>query len=64
MDTVGYINSLPKRKNFLDQSNLKDFADDKINVIYKINFLMGIVENMVGKGENAGYQLLKVVIVW
>ena len=43
-------------KKISDQSNLKDFADDKINVTYKMNLFMGRVENSVGKGENAGYQ--------
>ena len=38
----------------LDQS--KDFADNQINVIYTTDFLLGRVENIVGKGENAGYQ--------
>ena len=63
------INSLPNDK-FLDWSKLKALADNKINV----------TENIVGKGENAGYQhfllhikcfqkasilgLLKVGIVW
>ena len=45
-------NFLPNDK-ILDQSNLKDFADDKINGTYKFNFLKGRVENIVGKGENA-----------
>ena len=31
---------------------IKSFADNKINV----NFVMGGVENIVGKGENAGNQ--------
>ena len=35
---------------------LKAFADDKINMIEKLKFLLGKVENIVGKGENAGYQ--------
>ena len=48
------FNSLPNNK-ILDQSILKDFADDKINVTYVKNFVMERVEN-VGKGENAGYQ--------
>ena len=47
--------SLPNNK-VLDQSNLKDFADDKINVTYITNFVLGREENIVGKGENAGYQ--------
>ena len=37
----------------LDQSNIKDFADNKINVTRKLNFNLGRVENIVGKGENA-----------
>ena len=59
---------------------MKAIADDKINVIQKLNFDIGRVENIVGKGENTGYQhfllflqcfqkpsisrLLKVGIVW
>ena len=46
------VNSLTKDKIF-DQLNLKD---DKINVTNKMNFVAGKVENIVGKGENAGYQ--------
>ena len=73
------VNSLPNDK-LLDWSDFKDFADDKINVTYRINFVMGGVENIVEKGENDFYQhfnlfpqcfqkssllgLLKVWIVW
>ena len=46
------VNSLPNDK-FLDLSKFKAFADDKINVAH---FVLGKVENIVGKGENAGYQ--------
>ena len=35
---------------------MKAFADDKINVNQRMKFDMGRVENIVGKGENAGYQ--------
>ena len=35
---------------------LKVFADDKINVNEKFKSGLGGVENMVVKGENAGYQ--------
>ena len=52
---MGYFNPLPNDKT-LDQSSLKDFADDKMNATYKMNFAMERVENIVGKGENAGYQ--------
>ena len=43
-------------KKILDWSKLKAFADDKINVTQKLIFALGRVENIVGKGENAGYQ--------
>ena len=72
------VNSLPNNK-ILDWSKLKAVAD-KINVNEKLKFDMGRVENIVGKGEDAGYQhfllfpqsfqkassseLLKVGIVW
>ena len=71
--------SLPKEK-FLDWFKLKAFADDKRNAIEKLKFVLGRGENIIGKGENAGYQhfllfpqcfqkasysrLLKVMIVW
>ena len=41
---------------FLDWSKLKAFADDKIILTQKLKFLLGTVENIVGKGENAGNQ--------
>ena len=63
-----------------DQSKLKAIADDKINVTQILRFAWERVENIVGKGENAGFQhfllcpqcfqktfsshLLKVGIVW
>ena len=37
-----FVNSLPNDK-ILDQSNLKDVADDKINVTYETNFVLGRV---------------------
>ena len=49
------FNSLPN-DTFLDRSKLKVFADDKINVTEKLKIVLGRVENIVGKGENAGYQ--------
>ena len=73
------INSLLNDK-MLDSSNLKAFEDDKINITNKLKFISRRVENIVGKGENAGYQhfflfppcfqkisfswLLKVGIMW
>ena len=49
------FNSLPN-DIFLGCSKLKAFADNKINVNEKLKFVMGRVENIVGKGENAGNQ--------
>ena len=40
----------------MDWSNLKASADNKLNVNEKLKFVLGRVENIVGKGENAGYQ--------
>ena len=64
----------------LDWSKLEACADDNINKTENMKFVMGKVENIVGEGENAGYQhfflfpqcfqksslirWLKVVIVW
>ena len=49
------VNSLPNDK-FLDWSKLKAFANDKIKVTEKMKFVLERVENIVGKGENSGYQ--------
>ena len=35
---------------------MKAFADDKINVTEKLRFVLEKVENIVGKGENAGHR--------
>ena len=73
------FNSLPNNK-FLDQSELKAFADNKQNVTEKWKFVLEKVGNIVGKGESTGDQhlllflqcfqkvsytgSLKVVIMW
>ena len=49
------FNSLPNDK-ILDQSKFKEPADDKINATKNLKFGLGMVENILGKGENAGYQ--------
>ena len=49
------ITFLPKSK-ILELSELKGFADYKINMTQKWKFVLERVENIVGKGENAGYQ--------
>ena len=43
------FNSL-SNDNFLDWSKLKAFADEKSNVDEKFKFVLGRVENIVGKG--------------
>ena len=76
---LGMFNSLPDNK-ILAWSNMKAFANDKIHVTETLTLVLGRVENIVGKGENAGYQhfllftqsfqkvsfsrLLKVGIAW
>ena len=43
--------------NILDQSKLKAFTDDKIDVAQNLKIIHWRVENIVGeKGGNAGYQ--------
>ena len=49
------VNYLPNDK-ILDFTKLKAFADNKLNVAKIIICLFDKVENIVGKGENAGYQ--------
>ena len=49
------VNSLPNNK-LLDQSKFKELADNKINATKKLKFVLGMVENILGKGENAGYK--------
>ena len=49
------LNSLPLEK-ILALTKFKAFADVKIIVTQKWKFMLGRVENIVGKGENAGYQ--------
>ena len=74
-----FHNFLPNDK-ILDYSKFKVFADGKIIVTHKLRYGFGKEENIVGKGENAGYQhfllfqqcfqklsfpeVLKVGIVW
>ena len=41
---------------FLDWSKLVAFVDDKVNETQNLKFVLGRVDNIVGKGENGGYQ--------
>ena len=61
MEVISYIDQFPETNSILndkilDWSKLKAFADDIRNVTEKLNFDLGRIENIVGKGENAGYQ--------
>ena len=50
------INTLPSGK-ILDWSKFKAFKeDDKINVTHGLKLVLERTENIVGKGENVGYQ--------
>ena len=49
------LNSLP-HDQLLDWTKLKAFADDKINVAEMMNSLSDKSEDIVEKGENAGFQ--------
>ena len=49
------INSSSNDK-ILDWSKLKELADDKISITEKEKFGLKQIENIMGKGENAGYQ--------
>ena len=49
------VSSLPNKKS-VNWSILKAFADDKLDWAEKFKFVLGRVENIVGIGENAGYQ--------
>ena len=40
---------------YLDWSKLKTFADDKIDLAQKLEFVYGRVESIVEQVENAGY---------
>ena len=50
-----HIKSLLNNK-ILDWSKFKAFADDKLNFARIMISVSDRVENIVGKGENAGYQ--------
>ena len=49
------VNPLPNNK-ILDWCKLKASADNKINLNEKLKLVLGRIENIGGKGENAGYQ--------
>ena len=50
-----FLHPLPNNK-ILDQFKFEAHVEDNINVTQNLNFVLGKVENILGKGENAGYQ--------
>ena len=44
------------KQNQTSKYKLKAFAEDRIDLIMKLKFGFGVVENIMGKGENAGHQ--------
>ena len=53
--TIQQLNPYQAKKN-LDETKLKAFADNKLNVAKMTIALFDRIENTVEKGENAGYQ--------
>ena len=49
------MNALPNDK-MIDWSNFKAFADDNSNMAEMVKLVFERVENIAGKGENAGHQ--------
>ena len=56
IDNRGLILNSTPMTNLWTGLNSKHLQTKKINVAEKLNFVLGRVENIVGKGENAGYQ--------
>ena len=52
------FSSLPLTTNFKSSPNQKDLQSTccKLSVTEKLKFVLGKVENIMGKGENAGHQ--------
>ena len=50
------LNTSQPTIKILGWSKFKSFADVRINMIEKLEFGLGRVENIVGKGKNSGYQ--------
>ena len=56
--TTRLFNSLTN-DTILDYSKLKPFADDKVKLTQNLKFVLERIENIVGKGENAGSSIRK-----
>ena len=53
-----WFNSLPNKKKYKTGSKLKAFAEDSLNLVQMMIsvFFFDRIENILGKGENAGDQ--------
>ena len=47
---------LTDKSTLFQKTKLKALADDKINATETLKLVLGRIENVLGKGENAGYQ--------
>ena len=56
------LNSLAKDQ-LLDLTKLKAIADDNINVAQMMISVSHRIRNIVGKGENAGYQHFRLLLL-
>ena len=45
----------------LHKSKMKALADNKINATQNLKFVLGREENILGKGENAGFSFSQIV---
>ena len=52
---ITWSKPFPKQE-ILEKAKLKGFPDDKLTLVRNLISLFDWVENIVGKGENAGYQ--------
>ena len=52
----GEVNDFVLISNWFQPVEYKASVDEKINVTQRLKFVLGKVENIVGKGENAVYQ--------
>ena len=52
-----WFDPLPNH-NVLEKSKFKTFADDKLNSTWQLQIVLGWIENIVGKGENADPYIL------
>ena len=51
LDVYGLLFYSSPNDKILDKSKFKELADDKINVIQNLKFVLRRVENIVGKGK-------------